>query len=147
MSTDNRNILAMKSPLFGPPQPHLRQNMTKRFSAQALALHDGRHGGKELYIAVAGLVYNVNKKKELFCPGGPLDFCAGCDATRALALMPETITEETLTGDVSDLGEDEKQLAEYWGSFFRHRFDVVGVMDTYREVIADAHETTSGSTT
>ncbi|KAI0699014.1 cytochrome b5-like heme/steroid binding domain-containing protein [Cytidiella melzeri] len=117
MSTDNIDIVLVKYPLFGPPKPRLRQNMVKQFSATSLAKHDGRDGGKDVYIAVCGIIYNVNDKKELFQPGGPFDFCAGCDATRALALI--NAAQENLNGDVGDLGEDEKKCTEEWESFFR----------------------------
>ncbi|KAI0696072.1 cytochrome b5-like heme/steroid binding domain-containing protein [Cytidiella melzeri] len=92
--------------------------MVKQFSATSLAEHDGRDGGKDVYIAVCGIIYNVNDKKELFQPGGPFDFCTGRDATRALALI--NAAQENLNGDVGDLGEDEKKCTEEWESFFRY---------------------------
>ena len=123
----------VKYPLFGPPRRNLLNNANNKINIEVLTqYHDSNDN---IYVAILGTslkpyfcaysitlfhtghVFNVTCKRDIFEPGGPYQFCAGRDASRALALMDAS--EENLCSNVDDLGAIERERVQQWLSLFR----------------------------
>ena len=75
---------------------------------------------------VKGKVYDVSGKAA-YAPGGQYHVFAGKDASRALAMT--SVKSEDVKPEWSDLSDKEKSTLEDWVTYFRKRYNVVGVME------------------
>jgi predicted heme/steroid binding protein len=77
----------------------------------------------ERYIAIKGKVFDVTRNVAAYGPGTKYSVLLGRDASRALgksSLKPEDI-DPTISDDISDFTDKQKQVLEDWFSFFSQR--------------------------
>uniref|UniRef100_A0A7E4VNP5 Cytochrome b5 heme-binding domain-containing protein n=1 Tax=Panagrellus redivivus TaxID=6233 RepID=A0A7E4VNP5_PANRE len=97
------------------------------FTKEQLALFDGSRPSKPVYLAILGRIYDVQKGKKHYAPGGGYHFFAGKDATRAF--VTGDFSEAGLTDDVSDLNEQELLGILDWVRFYEKDYKPVGVLE------------------
>ncbi|NXY90821.1 NEUFC protein, partial [Alcedo cyanopectus] len=93
-------------------------------SAAELARYRGAPGQPGLYLAVLGRVFDVERGRRHYGPGGAYSGLAGRDATRAFATGD--FTPAGLVDDVSALSPGEMVAIQSWLSFYRHNYQPVG---------------------
>ncbi|KAM6337763.1 neuferricin isoform 1-T1 [Alca torda] len=103
--------------LLPPPRHRL-------LSAAELARHRGAEGEPGLYLAVLGRVFDVERGRRHYGPGGAYSGLAGRDATRAFATGD--FTPVGLVDDVSGLSPGEMLAIQSWLSFYTDNYDPVG---------------------
>jgi len=85
------------------------------FSEDQLAMHDGTHPGKPIYIAIDHNVYDVSASPHTYGPGGSYHFMAGRDAARAYGTG---CFQAHRTHDLRGLSESERRSVDHWKNFF-----------------------------
>ncbi|NXA19185.1 NEUFC protein, partial [Ibidorhyncha struthersii] len=93
-------------------------------SAAELARYRGGEGEPGLYLAVLGRVFDVERGRRHYGPGGAYSGLAGRDATRAFATGD--FTQAGLVDDVSALSPGEVLAIQSWLSFYGDNYDPVG---------------------
>ncbi|NWI51080.1 NEUFC protein, partial [Calyptomena viridis] len=84
----------------------------------------GQPGQPGLYLALLGQVFDVQRGRRHYGPGGAYSGLAGRDATRAFATGD--FTPAGLVDDVSALSPQELLSIQGWLSFYRDNYDPVG---------------------
>ncbi len=56
--------------------------MSKVFTPEELAKHDGKDASAPIYVAIKGTVFDVSAKKEMYGPGAGYHCFAGKDASK-----------------------------------------------------------------
>ncbi|KAL2137851.1 hypothetical protein VTI28DRAFT_7999 [Corynascus sepedonium] len=102
----------------------------RTFTPRTLLPYNGE-GGKPVYLAVRGRVFDVSRGRNFYGPGGPYENFAGRDASRGLACG--SFDEDMLTKDLdgpldtlADLGESEMEALRGWEERFEEKYLVVG---------------------
>ncbi|NXI38332.1 NEUFC protein, partial [Galbula dea] len=93
-------------------------------NAAELAQYRGAAGQPGLYLAVLGRVFDVERGRRHYGPGGTYSGLAGRDATRAFATGD--FTQAGLVDDVSALSPAEMLAIRSWLSFYDENYDPVG---------------------
>ncbi|XP_071621265.1 neuferricin [Heliangelus exortis] len=93
-------------------------------SSAELARYRGATGEPGLYLAVLGRVFDVERGRKHYGPGGAYSGLAGRDASRAFATGDFTPTG--LVDDVSVLSAGELLAIRSWLSFYRDNYEPVG---------------------
>ncbi|GMH37570.1 hypothetical protein BSKO_05443 [Bryopsis sp. KO-2023] len=81
-------------------------------------------GDAPVYFAVKGVIYDATPAKHLYGPGGSYHKFAGCECSRALALMK--VEESMCNDDLADLTEKDLKVLEDWIKKFETKYEVVG---------------------
>nr|XP_033777380.1 neuferricin [Geotrypetes seraphini]XP_033777381.1 neuferricin [Geotrypetes seraphini]XP_033777382.1 neuferricin [Geotrypetes seraphini] len=115
----------------------------KLLSKEELSRYTGVAGSPGLYLSVVGQVFDVQKGREHYGPGGSYSFFAGKDASRAY--VTGDFTENGLVDDVSGLSATEMLILRDWLSFYKKNYIFVGKLvgyfyDKYGEPTAAAKE-------
>ncbi|KAI1317128.1 hypothetical protein EDD11_009015 [Mortierella claussenii] len=98
--------------------------MSRVFTAQELAQHDGTNPESPIFVAIKGTVFDVSTKKEMYGPGAGYHVFAGKDASRALG--KSSLKPEDCVADYSDFDEKEQKTLDDWFVFFEKRYPIVG---------------------
>ncbi|KAF9940179.1 hypothetical protein BGZ67_008220 [Mortierella alpina] len=98
--------------------------MSKIFTPEELAKHDGTNASEPIYVAIKGKVFDVSTKKEMYGPGAGYHCFAGKDASKALG--KSSLKPEDCIPDYSGLDEKEMKTLDDWVVFFEKRYPVVG---------------------
>ncbi|CAO3573808.1 unnamed protein product [Mortierella alpina] len=98
--------------------------MSKVFTPEELAKHDGTNDSVPIYVAIKGKVFDVSTKKEMYGPGAGYHCFAGKDASKALG--KSSLKPEDCIADYSGLDEKEMKTLDDWVVFFEKRYPVVG---------------------
>ncbi|VDK49858.1 unnamed protein product [Anisakis simplex] len=96
------------------------------FSREQLALFDGSRPSKDVYLALLGRVYNVQRGHKHYAPGGGYHFFAGKDATRAF--VTGDFSDEGLTDDVSGLSHQDILGIKEWSNFYEKEYELIGLL-------------------
>lgn len=96
------------------------------FTREQLTLFDGSRPSKGVYLALLGRVYNVEKGRRHYAPGGGYHFFAGKDATRAF--VTGDFSESGLVEDVTGLGHQDLLGILDWINFYENGYQLVGVL-------------------
>ncbi|XP_030041439.1 neuferricin [Microcaecilia unicolor] len=115
----------------------------KLLSKEELHRYTGVTGSSGLYLAVLGQVFDVQKGREHYGPGGSYSFFAGKDASRAY--VTGDFSENGLVDDVSGLSPSEMLTLQDWLSFYKKNYVFVGKLvghfyDEFGEPTAAAKE-------
>lgn len=89
-----------------------------------LSLYNGGENSKGLYLAILGQVFDVEKGRKHYGPGGGYNFFTGKDASRAF--ITGDFTEAGLSNDVSDFSESQIVALYDWLSFYQRDYTAVG---------------------
>uniref|UniRef100_A0A8C1TDP9 Neuferricin n=1 Tax=Cyprinus carpio TaxID=7962 RepID=A0A8C1TDP9_CYPCA len=89
-----------------------------------LSLYNGGENSKGLYLAILGQVFDVEKGRKHYGPGGGYHFFTGKDASRAF--ITGDFTEAGLTSDVSDFTDSQIVALYDWLSFYQRDYTPVG---------------------
>ncbi|XP_068021481.1 neuferricin isoform X2 [Melanerpes formicivorus] len=100
------------------------QVQSRLLSAAELARYRGAVGEPGLYLAVLGRVFDVERGRRHYGPGGTYSGLAGRDATRAFATGD--FSQAGLVDDVSALSPGEMLAVQSWLSFYSDNYDPVG---------------------
>ncbi|XP_053940863.1 neuferricin [Cuculus canorus] len=92
--------------------------------AAQLGRYRGEAGQPGLYLALLGRVFDVERGRKHYGPGGAYSGLAGRDATRAFATGDFTPTG--LVDDVSGLSPGELLAVQSWLSFYSNNYNAVG---------------------
>ncbi len=113
----------------------------KTYTPRTLLPFNGE-GGRAVFLAVRGRVFDVSPGRNFYGPGGPYANFAGRDASRGLACG--SFDEDMLTKDLDgpldtlvDLGKDELEALQGWEERFSEKYLVVG------KLVAAGEETTA----
>ncbi|XP_056100582.1 neuferricin isoform X1 [Rhinichthys klamathensis goyatoka] len=89
-----------------------------------LSLYNGGDNSKGLYLAILGQVFDVEKGRKHYGPGGGYHFFTGKDASRAF--ITGDFTESGLSSDVSDFSDSQIVALYDWLSFYQRDYTPVG---------------------
>lgn len=92
-------------------------------SLKQLAEFDGRDSGKPIYLALAGIIFNVTAGRQFYGPEGMYPF-AGKECARALAKM--SLDDKDCSGSIDDLSPGERETLKDWDSRFKEKYPQVG---------------------
>jgi membrane-associated progesterone receptor component len=129
------------SMLRAPPKPALPRDtppiVFRTYTPRTLLPYNGE-GGKPVYLAVRGRVFDVSRGRNFYGPGGPYENFAGRDASRGLAC--NSFDAEMLTKDLDgpldtleDLGPDEMESMDGWEGRFTEKYDIIGKLVSVAE--------------
>lgn len=97
------------------------------FTAEQLKLYDGSDGSRGVYIAILGRVYDVERGRKHYGPGGSYSFFAGRDATTAFISGDfDTITDDL--DDVLKLPPSDILAVWNWQAFYEKDYTYVGIL-------------------
>jgi len=100
-------------------------NVARLFTSKELAKFNGE-GDQGLYLALLGRVYDVEKGRKHYGPGGGYHFFAGRDASRAF--VTGDFKDTGLTDDVSGLSHQDMIGIQDWLSFYEKEYGLVGYL-------------------
>ncbi|KAG7314699.1 hypothetical protein KOW79_022002 [Hemibagrus wyckioides] len=100
------------------------QDSDRLLSREELSLYNGREDSKGLYLAILGQVFDVEKGRKHYGPGGGYRFFTGRDASRAF--VTGDFTESGLTDEVSDLSPSQIVALYDWLAFYQKDYKPVG---------------------
>ncbi|KAM6118501.1 neuferricin isoform 2-T3 [Phoenicopterus ruber ruber] len=106
------------------PRAWLLPPRGRLLSAAELARYRGGAGEPGLYLAVLGRVFDVERGRKHYGPGGTYSGLAGRDASRAFATGD--FSQAGLVDDVSALSPGEMLAIQSWLSFYGHSYRPVG---------------------
>uniref|UniRef100_A0A8C1FJ81 Neuferricin n=1 Tax=Cyprinus carpio carpio TaxID=630221 RepID=A0A8C1FJ81_CYPCA len=89
-----------------------------------LSLYNGEENSKGLYLAILGHVFDVEKGRKHYGPGGGYHFFTGKDASRAF--ITGDFTEAGLSSDISDFTDSQIVALYDWLSFYQKDYTPVG---------------------
>ncbi|XP_069470821.1 neuferricin [Ambystoma mexicanum] len=112
--------------LFPPPEEcAIPERPPERLlSRTELARYRGEDGGLGLYLALLGQVFDVQRGRIHYGPGGSYSFFAGRDASRAY--VTGDFTETGLVDDLSGLTPLEMINVKNWLSFYYKNYVYIG---------------------
>ncbi|TRY99309.1 hypothetical protein DNTS_003997 [Danionella cerebrum] len=93
-------------------------------TSKELSSYSGGEGSKGLYLAILGQVFDVEKGRKHYGPGGSYHFFTGKDASRAF--ITGEFTEAGLSSDVSDFSESQIVALYDWLSFYQRDYTPKG---------------------
>ena len=97
---------------------------TKEFTRSSLREFTGE-GGKPIYLALKGVVFDVSKGRDFYGPGGGYAVLGGRDASRALGKM--LLTKDAVENpSLDDLDEKERGTLDSWFKKMSDKYPVVG---------------------
>eukprot|EP00842_Homolaphlyctis_polyrhiza_P004621 jgi/Hompol1/515/HPOL_002383-RA len=103
----------------------------RKFTPKELARFDGVDG-RPIYIASAGMVFDVTRSAGFYGPGGMYENFAGRDASRGLAKNSFDKSEiADINGPIdklTNLNAEEKQSLLDWTQFYLGKYDHVGTL-------------------
>lgn len=102
------------------PAPMAKKDLT----VAELKRYDGSDETLPVLLAARGVIYDVTAGRDFYGKGGAYNAFAGKDCSRALAKM--SLSEEDVTGEVSDLTEEETKTLDDWIKKFEGKYPVVG---------------------
>ena len=95
----------------------------QEFTLEEVALFDGKGPQDEPILTVIdGLVYDLQKGREFYGPGGPYHPFVGRDCSRLLA--KNQVSDKSDTG--APLTEAELEQLEKWKEFFNNKYKSIG---------------------
>lgn len=116
----------------------------RTFTPHTLLPYNGT-GGKPIYFAVRGRVFDVSAGRNFYGPEGPYANFAGRDASRGLAR--QSFDEEMLTKDLdgpldrlADLAPEDMENLAGWEERFLSKYDVVGKLVAVADYKAGENE-------
>ncbi|XP_055883380.1 neuferricin-like [Biomphalaria glabrata] len=130
--------VAVAAYFFGPKcvkkffQSALGQNETvdnvhiRIFTKDNLALYKGDNNG-DVYLALAGYVFDVTKGRKHYGPGGGYEFFAGIDGSKAY--VTGQFDKDGLTDDISELSPAEVLGLENWKAFYEKDYKLIGKVE------------------
>ncbi|XP_056603288.1 neuferricin isoform X1 [Triplophysa dalaica] len=89
-----------------------------------LTLYNGEPNSKGLYLAILGQVFDVERGRKHYGPGGAYHFFTGKDASRAF--ITGDFTDIGLSNDVTDFSEPQIVALYDWLSFYQKDYTPVG---------------------
>ncbi|XP_055055398.1 neuferricin [Misgurnus anguillicaudatus] len=89
-----------------------------------LSLYNGEQNSKGLYLAILGQVFDVERGRKHYGPGGSYHFFTGRDASRAF--ITGDFTETGLSSDVSDFADSQIVALYDWLAFYQKDYTPVG---------------------
>ncbi|NWR84808.1 NEUFC protein, partial [Furnarius figulus] len=101
-----------------------RGRRPRLLSAAELRRYRGAPGEPGLYLGLLGKVFDVQRGRRHYGPGGAYSALAGRDATRAFATGD--FTPAGLVDDVSALSPQELLSIQRWLSFYSNNYEPVG---------------------
>ncbi|XP_033111597.1 neuferricin-like [Anneissia japonica] len=99
----------------------------KVFSKEDLMKYDGSEGSNGLYLAILGHVYDVEKGRRHYGPGGGYHFFTGKDGTRAF--ISGDFTEKGLIEDTNGLSPADMLGIKEWLEFYEKDYEFVGLLE------------------
>ncbi|TIA91059.1 hypothetical protein E3P99_01219 [Wallemia hederae] len=110
----------LKTYLPRPPQ--------RSFSVDELAQYDGRDG-RDIYLAIDGLVFDVTANPRIYGPGGMYHAAVAKDAARAFVT---NCFKDQPTNDLRGLTDKELDQIKGWQSFFDNnkKYNLIGTVDS-----------------
>uniref|UniRef100_A0A6J0V4H4 Neuferricin n=1 Tax=Pogona vitticeps TaxID=103695 RepID=A0A6J0V4H4_9SAUR len=93
-------------------------------SAAELSRYTGTEESAGLYLAVLGQVFDVQRGRRHYGPGGAYSFFSGKDASRAFATGD--FTPAGLVDDISGLSPSEMLIIQNWLSFYTKNYVRIG---------------------
>ncbi|XP_059828928.1 neuferricin [Hypanus sabinus] len=112
---------------FGPVN---NVSTSRIFSKAELSRYTGGKGSPGLYLAVLGQVFDVDRGRRHYGPGGSYHFFTGRDACRAF--VSGDFTEPGLIDDVSGLSPTEMLSLHEWLTFYKREYIFKGkLVGTY----------------
>jgi membrane-associated progesterone receptor component len=92
-----------------------------------LEVFDGRHpdGNGKVYVAVAGIVFDVEAGRAFYAEGGPHHAFAGKKCTRGVALP--SLEETDINDDFEDFDAGQHKKKDEWVAFFEKKYTKVSV--------------------
>ncbi|XP_030328594.1 neuferricin isoform X2 [Strigops habroptila] len=106
------------------PRAWLPLRRGRLLSGAELARYRGAPGDPGLYLAVLGRVFDVERGRKHYGPGGAYSGLAGRDATRAFATGD--FSAAGLVDDVSALSPGQMLSVQSWLSFYSDHYEPVG---------------------
>ncbi|XP_065503522.1 neuferricin [Caloenas nicobarica] len=106
------------------PRAWLMQPRGRLLSAAELGRYRGAPGEPGLYLAVLGRIFDVERGRRHYGPGGAYSSLAGRDASRAFATGD--FTQAGLVDDMSGLSPGEMLAVRSWLAFYRQHYEPVG---------------------
>lgn len=100
-------------------------NLVRLLSSRELDRYCGE-GDSGIYLAIMGQIFDVERGRKHYGPGGAYHVMAGKDAS--LAFVTGDFTEGGLTDDVSDLTPLQMTVLYDWLSFYQKEYPAVGVV-------------------
>ncbi|XP_030648705.1 neuferricin [Chanos chanos] len=111
--------------LFRPMEQQSASDAPARLLTQTeLALYNGEENSKGLYLAILGQVFDVEKGRKHYGPGGGYRFFSGRDASRAF--VTGDFTEAGLTDDLTDLSPSQIVALYDWLAFYQRDYTPAG---------------------
>jgi predicted heme/steroid binding protein len=98
----------------------------KEFTLEELAQYTGASETEPVYLGIAGLVFDVSAKREMYSGESGYKIFAGKDATRGLAKSSLEVKDLEPFGVTTDLSEKEQTTLKKWQAFYRQRYPCVG---------------------
>jgi len=115
--------------------PEIDMASLKLFTLEELGEYDGVKT-ETIYIAAAGIVFEMTSEPGFYGPGAGYGLFAGHDATVNLArtsLKPETI--DALAADVG-LQQEQIECLEAWVTRYRQKYPIVGRIENNAEALS-----------
>ena len=115
--------------------PEIDMASLKLFTLEELGEYDGVKT-ETIYIAAAGIVFEMTSEPGFYGPGAGYGLFAGHDATVNLArtsLKPETI--DALAADVG-LQQEQIECLEAWVTRYRRKYPIVGRIENNAEALS-----------
>eukprot|EP00937_MAST-01D_sp_MAST-1D-sp2_P006318 g6318.t1 len=102
----------------------------RAYTERELAAFDGSQGAPGLYVAVGGLVFDVEANgaggRAFYGPGAGYAAFAGRACSRGVALP--SLEEADVSDDVRDFDGKQRQRLEHWIRFFKRKYVCVGTL-------------------
>lgn len=114
----------------GPAQPKFDLPLTTRdgeklYTAEELQLYDGSNEKRGIFIAILGRIYDVERGRKHYGPGGSYNFFAGRDATNSFISGDfDTISDDM--DDVLKLPPRDILAVWSWQKFYEKDYTYVG---------------------
>ncbi|XP_071944520.1 neuferricin-like [Antedon mediterranea] len=105
----------------------LRKQHGNILTKEELGKYDGTEGSKGLYLAIMGHVYDVEKGRRKYGPGGGYDFFAARDGTKAF--ISGDFTNKGLIEDTSELTPKDMLGIKEWLEFYEKDYKFVGLLE------------------
>ncbi|XP_051961751.1 LOW QUALITY PROTEIN: neuferricin [Xyrauchen texanus] len=118
------NILNALDSWLQQPLSDVSSSPGRILTEDELSLYNGAQGSKGLYLAILGQVFDVEKGRKHYGPGGGYHFFTGRDASRAF--ITGDFTEAGLSSDVSDFSDSQIVALYDWLAFYQKDYTPVG---------------------
>jgi predicted heme/steroid binding protein len=101
-----------------------REHGERLLSAEQLRNYDGSETAPGVYLAFMGKVYDVEKGRKHYGPGGSYSMFAAKDASRAY--LSGDFSESELNDKIDDLPKESYSAIREWSDFYKSEYEVVG---------------------